>query len=257
MNEGLVSEASMAGIRRRIFLSAFFSLFSWDTPRSSLALLPQEEALADLFETNTRGVANVIDITLLNVVRRQNVAEEAEGNGSGCVWDDEGHIVTNYHVLGGAIAAKKISGAAQVILLGEDGEPRTFSATLVGADKRKDVAVLRVDAPKSFLRPLARGDSTRLRVGQQVLAIGNPFGFDHTLTTGVISGLNREIQSQPGSSIGGGIQTDAAINPGKSSQKQGVPLVQSSQQLAVHLTFCNQDFQARSQVKHVPFIDLW
>jgi len=213
MRKRAISTASARTWRRRTVLPAGIALLNV-RPKKSWALLPQEESMAALFEANTRGVANVIDVTLINANRGQKLADEAEGNGSGCVWDEEGHVVTNYHVVGGAIAAKKTDGAAQVVLLGEDGESRAFSATLVGADRRKDVAVLRVDAPKSFLKPLLRGESTALRVGQQVLAIGNPFGFDHTLTTGVVSGLNREIQSQLGSNIGGGIQTDASINPG-------------------------------------------
>ena len=208
------SASSTRTWRRRTVVPAGLALLQV-RPRRSWALLPQEESMVALFETNTRGVANVFDVTLINGNRGQKLADEAEGNGSGCVWDEDGHVVTNYHVVGGAIAAKKTYGAAQVVLQGEDGDSRAFPATLVGADRRKDVAVLRVDAPKSFLKPLTRGDSTALRVGQQVLAIGNPFGFDHTLTTGVVSGLNREIQSQLGSNIGGGIQTDASINPGR------------------------------------------
>lgn len=93
---------------------------------------------------------------------------------------------------------------------------KNFEAKLVGADKTKDLAVLDVDAPVELLRPVKLGQSSKLRVGQRCLAIGNPFGFDHTLTVGVVSGLNRDIFSQTGVVIGGGIQTDAAINPGNS-----------------------------------------
>ncbi|KAF2299182.1 hypothetical protein GH714_030913 [Hevea brasiliensis] len=94
---------------------------------------------------------------------------------------------------------------------------------MIGADRTKDLAVLKVEASKDLLRPIKVGQSSSLRVGQQCLAIGNPFGFDHTLTVGVISGLNRDIFSQTGVTIGGGIQTDAAINPGNS----GGPLLDS------------------------------
>lgn len=94
---------------------------------------------------------------------------------------------------------------------------------MIGADRAKDLAVLKVDAPLDLLKPINVGQSSALRVGQQCLAIGNPFGFDHTLTVGVISGLNRDIFSQTGVTIGGGIQTDAAINPGNS----GGPLLDS------------------------------
>jgi S1-C subfamily serine protease len=100
---------------------------------------------------------------------------------------------------------------------------KTLPAFLVGAERSKDLAVLKVNAPTEFIQPIDIGTSLDVRVGQAVFAIGNPFGFDHTLTTGVVSGLNRTIQSQAGSLISGGIQTDAAINPGNS----GGPLLDS------------------------------
>uniref|UniRef100_A0A453C4U5 PDZ domain-containing protein n=1 Tax=Aegilops tauschii subsp. strangulata TaxID=200361 RepID=A0A453C4U5_AEGTS len=100
---------------------------------------------------------------------------------------------------------------------------KNFEGILIGADRAKDLAVLKVDAPSDILKPIIVGQSSALKVGQQCLAIGNPFGFDHTLTVGVISGLNRDIFSQAGVTIGGGIQTDAAINPGNS----GGPLLDS------------------------------
>ena len=116
---------------------------------------------------------------------------------------------------------------ALVTLQGPDDVQRSYEARLVGADRPRDIAVLKINAAPDQLRPLQLGQSSSLRVGQQCLAIGNPFGFDHTLTTGVISGLNREIKSQAGSVIPGGIQTDAAINPGNS----GGPLLDSSGRL--------------------------
>lgn len=100
---------------------------------------------------------------------------------------------------------------------------KNFEGKLVGADRAKDLAVLKVEASEDLLRPIRVGESSSLKVGQQCLAIGNPFGFDHTLTVGVLSGLNRDIYSQTGVTIGGGIQTDAAINPGNS----GGPLLDS------------------------------
>uniref|UniRef100_A0A0E0DF33 PDZ domain-containing protein n=1 Tax=Oryza meridionalis TaxID=40149 RepID=A0A0E0DF33_9ORYZ len=151
--------------------------------------------------------------------------EIPEGNGSGVVWDDSGHIVTNYHVVGNALSKKPKPGevVARVNILAADGIQKNFEGKLVGADRSKDLAVLKVDAPTDLLKPINVGQSSALRVGQQCLAIGNPFGFDHTLTVGVISGLNRDIFSQAGVTIGGGIQTDAAINPGNS----GGPLLDS------------------------------
>ncbi|KAJ6936578.1 protease Do-like 8 [Populus alba x Populus x berolinensis] len=139
-----------------------------------------------------------------------------EGNGSGVVWDEQGHIVTNYHVIGNALSRNPSPGqvVARVNILASEGLQKNFEGKLVGADRTKDLAVLKVEASEDLLKPIKVGQSSSLRVGQQCLAIGNPFGFDHTLTVGVISGLNRDISSQTGVTIGGGIQTDAAINPG-------------------------------------------
>jgi S1-C subfamily serine protease len=121
----------------------------------------------------------------------------------------------------------KLKKVAFVTLEDRAGKQQAYPAYLVGADRPRDLAVVKVNAPVNVLQPIVLGDSAALRVGQQCLAIGNPFGFDHTLTTGVISGLNREIRSQAGSVIPGGIQTDAAINPGNS----GGPLLDSSGRL--------------------------
>ncbi|MCS7251796.1 MAG: trypsin-like peptidase domain-containing protein [Anaerolineae bacterium] len=127
-----------------------------------------------------------------------------EGTGSGFVWDQEGHIVTNNHV---------VEGADQVEVILADGT--TASATLVGADAYNDLAVLRIRLPREKLTPVTLGDSSRLQVGQWVVAIGNPFGLDRTMTVGVISALGRtlELSDRP---LGEVIQTDAAINPGNS-----------------------------------------
>ncbi|KAG8366868.1 hypothetical protein BUALT_Bualt16G0012700 [Buddleja alternifolia] len=137
-----------------------------------------------------------------------------QGSGSGFVWDTQGHIVTNYHVIRAA-SDLKVTLADQ----------STYDAKIVGFDQDKDVAVLLIDGPKDKLRPIPIGVSADLLVGQKVYAIGNPFGLDHTLTTGVISGLRREISSAAtGRLIQDVIQTDAAINPGNS----GGPLLDSS-----------------------------
>ncbi len=134
-----------------------------------------------------------------------------EGTGSGSLIDDRGHILTNYHVIEGA----------QSLTVGF-GE-RRFPAKIVGTDPDTDLAVIKVDAPRELLRVVPLGDSDQLIVGQKVLAIGNPFGFDRTLTTGVISGLQRPIRARNGRPIEGAIQTDASINPGNS----GGPLLDS------------------------------
>ena len=181
-----------------------------------------EQNTVSLFERSTRGVVNVVDLTLLSGQARTGPAGVVpEGNGTGIVWDKEGHVVTNYHVIGSILSTipkgRKVDEVAKVTIeVGPDGYTRTFGATLVGVERAKDLAVLRVNAPPDLLQPLVVGKSANVRVGQAVFAIGNPFGFDHTLTTGVVSGLNRTIQSQVGSLIPGGIQTDAAINPGNS-----------------------------------------
>ncbi len=136
-----------------------------------------------------------------------------EGSGSGFIYDDAGHIVTNYHV---------IENASEINVTFANGT--TVSAQLVGSDPSSDLAVIKVDVPREDLRPLPLGDSSQLRVGQFVVAIGNPFGLDQTLTFGVISSLGRVIQSPDGRYIGEAIQTDAAINPGNS----GGPLLDLS-----------------------------
>jgi len=136
--------------------------------------------------------------------------------GSGFVWDDQGHIVTNFHVI-------RQATRAQVTL----GDASTWDAQLVGISEDKDLAVLKIDAPRDKLHPIVVGSSQGLLVGQKVFAIGNPFGLDQTLTVGVISGLNRQIRSATSRPILGVIQTDAAINPGNS----GGPLLDSSGRL--------------------------
>jgi protease Do-like 1, chloroplastic len=138
------------------------------------------------------------------------------GTGSGFLWDTRGHVVTNFHVIRGA------SGARITL-----ADRRTYDAKLVGSAVDKDLAVLKIDAPLGGLAALPVATSSNLLVGQHVYAIGNPFGLDHTLSTGVISGLGREIKSVAGHPIAGVIQTDAAINPGNS----GGPLLDSSGRL--------------------------
>lgn len=139
-----------------------------------------------------------------------------KGSGTGFIWDRLGHIVTNFHVIEGA-------DRAYVTL----ADQSTWQATIVGAYPDKDLAVLRIGAPREQLHPILIGESRSLQVGQRVYAIGNPFGLDQTLTTGIVSALNREIESVTGRPIRGVIQTDAAINPGNS----GGPLLDSAGRL--------------------------
>lgn len=128
-----------------------------------------------------------------------------EGTGSGFVYDDAGHIVTNNHVIAGAVGVEVLLADGTVL-----------PATVVGTDVYYDLAVLRVDVPSGTLLPVELSDSSALKVGQSVIAIGNPFGLDRTLTTGVVSALGRRVETGEGAIIGQAIQTDAAINPGNS-----------------------------------------
>lgn len=166
----------------------------------------RELAPATVFVTQTRVVADMWGAS----------EEVPAGSGSGFVWDKQGHIVTNFHVI-------KDGKSLSVTFQGQ----KTFPARLVGADPRKDIAVLKVDAPAELLVPVSTPKVMQLEVGQKTIAIGNPFALDHTLTTGVISALGRQVDGIGGVTIREMIQTDAAINPGNS----GGPLLDSSGQL--------------------------
>jgi S1-C subfamily serine protease len=175
-------------------------------------LAEDEKATIALFKQTSKSVVN---ITTSEVGRDFFSFSESEielGAGSGFLWDEQGHIVTNYHVVENA-SRFKVTLADQSI----------WDAVGIGAAPDRDVAVLRIAAPASRLQPLLIGTSNELQVGQKVFAIGNPFGLDQTLTTGVISGLGRQIKARTGRIIDGVIQTDAAINPGNS----GGPLLDS------------------------------
>ncbi|KAJ8619104.1 hypothetical protein MRB53_015290 [Persea americana] len=197
------------------------SLFVADVDAASaLVVTPPKKLQSDelatvrLFQENTPSVVYITNLAVRQDAFTLDVLEVPQGSGSGFVWDKYGHIVTNYHVIRGASDLK--------VTLSDQS---TYDAKVVGFDQDKDVAVLRVDAPEEKLRPIPIGISADLLVGQKVYAIGNPFGLDHTLTTGVISGLRREISSAAtGRPIQDVIQTDAAINPGNS----GGPLLDSS-----------------------------
>ena len=186
-------------------------------PVSARSTLTEEElSVTALFEKASPSVVYITSLAVRRDFFRLNVMEIPRGTGSGFVWDRTGNIVTNFHVIADA-------DRAEVTLA--DG--RTWKASLVGIAREKDLAVLRIEAPTSALRPIEIGSSHDLRVGQTVLAIGNPFGFDQTLTTGIVSALGREIESRDGVPIRDVIQTDAAINPGNS----GGPLLDSAGRL--------------------------
>ncbi len=175
-----------------------------------------ELATIRLFEAAAPSVCYITTTNVGYDFFSRNATEIPAGSGSGFVWDNKGHIVTNYHVIQNA-------DRATVTL----ADRSTWQARLVGRAPEKDLAVLLIEAPAKTLRPIPLGISENLRVGQSVFAIGNPFGLDQTLTTGIVSALGREIQSGAGIPIRDVIQTDAAINPGNS----GGPLLNSSGRL--------------------------
>ncbi len=184
------------------------------TPRGPLAA--DELANVELFKRTSPSVVHITSLGVQRDIFSMNVQQVPRGTGTGFVWDAEGHVVTNFHVIQGA-------NAARVTL----ADQTTYDAKLVGQFADRDLAVLRIEAPKNKLPPIAVGSSRELLVGQRVYAIGNPFGLDQTLTVGIISALNREIDSFNGRSIRGVVQTDAAINPGNS----GGPLLDSAGRL--------------------------
>lgn len=206
----------------RLFVSIALTavLLTWSLPSAAIVqaaprqLMGDELATVQLFKENTPSVVYITNLAVRRDVFTLDVLEEPQGTGSGFLWDTDGHIVTNFHVIRNA-ADVRVTLADQSV----------YAASVVGYDLDKDVAVLHIDAPRGKLRPLKVGSSYDLQVGQKVFAIGNPFGLDHTLTTGVISGLRRELSSAAtGRPIQDVIQTDAAINPGNS----GGPLLDSS-----------------------------
>lgn len=181
----------------------------------------QPDAFLDEFTPEERvniGVYDRVNRSVVNITTRIPRAElffalePAEGAGSGSVLDQEGHILTNYHV---------IEGAQEVRVTLFNGE--TYDAGLIGADPVFDIAVLRISAPRQILFPVEFGNSANLRVGQKVYAIGNPFGLERTMTVGIISSLNRSLPSRSGRTMKSIIQIDAALNQGNS----GGPLLDS------------------------------
>lgn len=183
------------------------------TPRGDLAA--DERSTIELFE---RSRASVVFITTTEQIVdpwSRNIFTIPSGTGSGFIWDTDGHIITNFHV---------IEGASEARVRLTDG--KEYKAKLVGTSPLHDLAVLKISGEKK-MRPLPTGTSHDLKVGQKVFAIGNPFGLDWTLTTGIVSALDRSLQEESGNIIEHLIQTDAAINPGNS----GGPLLDSAGRL--------------------------
>ncbi len=213
---------AMLDIKKITYLLLVLIAFTASTPYASNLKQhrsPDEENTIAVFQRAAPYVIYVHRINRFQTGFFEQV-DVPSGAGSGIIWDNKGHIVTNYHV---------VKGADTILVSFKD---KTLKATLIGAEPRKDLAVLRVDAPyelglsKTFT-PFETVKTQSLVVGQKTLAIGNPFGLDHSLTTGVISALGREIPSMEGVNIKNMIQTDASINPGNS----GGPLLDSQGRL--------------------------
>ncbi len=184
------------------------------TARGTLA--EDEQNNISVFKTVSPSVVHITTIGLQRNFFSPDIMQVPRGTGTGFMWDDKGHIVTNFHGIEGA------SGARVTL-----NDQSTWPAGLVGAFPDRDLAVLRIDAPKDKIRAILLGASRDLQVGQKVYAIGNPFGLDQSLTTGIVSALDREIEAVTKRTIRGVIQTDAAINPGNS----GGPLLDSAGRL--------------------------
>jgi S1-C subfamily serine protease len=174
--------------------------------------IPNESEAVNALESQVIAVYEAVSPAVVNITNRSYAydmfmrAVPQEGSGSGFVYNTEGHIVTNYHV---------VENAEELLVTLANGQ--VYEAEIIGTDPANDLAVIRIDAGANPPEPVALGDSDELRVGQFVLAIGNPFGLEQTLTTGVVSALGRVIESPEDSRfIGEAIQTDAAINPGNS-----------------------------------------
>ncbi len=173
---------------------------------ASEAASPIATSTSTVGEIYERSAAGVVEITVGSAgAGSLGGGGATQAQGSGFVYDNQGHIITNQHV---------VDGAESVSVRFADGS--THDATVVGSDPSTDLAVLKVDAPASLLKPLRLGKSSELAVGDGVIAIGSPFGLEQTVTTGIVSALNRQINSPNGFAIDDAIQTDAAINHGNS-----------------------------------------
>jgi len=184
------------------------------TPRGELSA--DEKATIELFERSRNSVVFITTKQAVVDPWSRNVMSVPRGTGSGFIWDDAGHVVTNFHV---------IEGASEAAVKLVDG--RSFRASLASVSPEHDIAVLKIGVGFKGPRPIPVGTSADLRVGQRVYAIGNPFGLDWTLTSGIVSALNRSLAEDDGSQLEHLIQTDAAINPGNS----GGPLLDSAGRL--------------------------
>lgn len=195
---------------KRFFINLFILILILFSAEQVFSITEDEKNNIAVYEKVADGVVNVTSTAV-----QQDFffnAFPTQGSGSGSIIDTKGHILTNYHV---------VANAQKLEVTLSDGSK--WPAKLIGSDPDNDLAVIKIDAPKEKLKVILMGDSKSLRIGQKVLAIGNPFGLQRTLTTGIISSLGRTIRSEAGTLIEDVIQTDAAINPGNS----GGPLLNS------------------------------
>ena len=206
------------------FAAASFSTSSSDSLQAKEAvsndissradLTPEEKGTIAIFRHNNPAVVYISTVKRVVNIWTRDISEIPSGTGTGFLWDKQGHIITNYHVI-------QDNPTANVRL-----NEKSYTARVIGKSKRHDIAVLKLDDVKNLPRPIQPGSSKELIVGQKVYAIGNPFGLDHTLTTGIISALGRSIKNT-NLDMDDLIQTDAAINPGNS----GGPLLDSAGRL--------------------------
>jgi S1-C subfamily serine protease len=217
----VLASAAVVGLTvgRRVFAGRLGGGGSDSAPRAVLArgdLAEDEKSTIALFRQASPSVVHITSLAVQQDLFSFNAQEIPQGTGTGFLWDEDGNVVTNFHV---------VAEAQRVRVTLADHSTWDGKAAKVAPDR--DLAIIRIDAPKDKLRPLPIGKSNDLQVGQKVFAIGNPFGLDQTLTTGIISALGREIPSMTGHLIRDAIQTDAAINPGNS----GGPLLDSAGRL--------------------------
>lgn len=191
---------------KKIFFLALILLVSNLVWAQQKMLLENEKNSISVFQNTADSVVNVSNMKITKSFFDMDATEVQSGMGSGFVWDKSGYVVTNFHVVDG--------GDSFQISFKDD--KKQYRAKFIGADPKKDIAVLKLEDNPKDLRPISVGDSKSLQVGQKTLAIGNPLGLDHTLTTGIVSALERKIPGYGGVSINGMIQTDASINPGNS-----------------------------------------
>lgn len=223
VTQNFYSEVAIKGNTMKVLVPSFLVIFIFESVLFAQARAPaergpltnSEQENIRIFERTSPSVVNITTVAYQTDFFRLNVLEVPKGTGTGFFWDNTGHIVTNFHVIKDGDSAQVTVGQKQ------------FKAKVVGVAPEKDLAVLRISAPSELIRPIPIGESRNLKVGQEVYAIGNPFGLDQTLTTGIVSALGREIESVNRSPIRNVIQTDAAINPGNS----GGPLLDSSGRL--------------------------